>query len=55
MGELVAAIGALSVCLQVFSTFTQWTEELQANHGTGLGTIIRLIYRFAEMERDRNE
>jgi hypothetical protein len=35
--------------------FTQWTEGLQANLGTALGMVIRLIDRFAETERDRNE
>jgi hypothetical protein len=35
--------------------FTQWTEGLQANLGTALGKLSRLIDGFAEMERDRNE
>jgi hypothetical protein len=47
--------GALSACLQAFNMLTQWTEELQANLGAALAKIIRLIDRFAEMERDRNE
>jgi hypothetical protein len=46
--------GALSACLQAFHTFTQWSEGLHANLGTALGTIIRVIDRFAERERDPN-
>jgi hypothetical protein len=47
--------GALSTCPEAFNTFTQWPEGLQANRGTALGKIIRLIDRRAETERDRNE
>jgi hypothetical protein len=46
---------ALSACLQAFHTFKQWTEELQANFGTGLRKIIKLIDRFVGMERDCKE
>jgi hypothetical protein len=46
---------ALSACLQAFHTFKQWTEGLQANLGTGLRKIIKVIDRFVGMERDRKE
>jgi hypothetical protein len=47
--------GTLSTYLEAFHRFTQWTERLQANLGTALGRIMRLIGRFAEMERNRKE
>jgi hypothetical protein len=47
--------GTVSACLQALNTFTQWTERLHVNLGTGLGTIMRLIDRFVGMERDRKE
>jgi hypothetical protein len=46
---------ALSARLQAPNTFIQWTEGLEANLGKALAKIMRLIDRFVEMERNRNE